>query len=74
MKGFDEMGCDMANNTLDLCRCGLQEVGKAEHLDAALAEDEIDRLSKMRTALQDHSRVGGWGGNPSTSAPGLSTR
>ncbi|GFY94597.1 hypothetical protein Acr_09g0010430 [Actinidia rufa] len=35
------MGCAMTNNTLDLCRHGLQEAGEAEHLDAALAEDEI---------------------------------
>ena len=35
------MGRAMANNTLDLCRRGLQEAGEAEHLDAALADDEI---------------------------------
>ena len=31
----------MANNTLDLCRRELQEAEKAEHLDAALADNEI---------------------------------
>ncbi|GFZ19340.1 hypothetical protein Acr_28g0000450 [Actinidia rufa] len=40
-EGVDEMGCVMANNTLDLCRHGLQEAGEAEHLDVTLAEDEI---------------------------------
>ena len=35
------MGRVRANTTLDLCRCGLQQVGEAEHLDATLANDEI---------------------------------
>ncbi|GFZ17193.1 hypothetical protein Acr_26g0004630 [Actinidia rufa] len=40
-EGVDEMGCAMVNNTLHLCRRGLQEAGETEHLDAALAYAEI---------------------------------
>ena len=35
------MGCAMANNTLYLCRRGLQEAGEPKHLDVVLADDEI---------------------------------
>ncbi|GFZ03269.1 hypothetical protein Acr_15g0018770 [Actinidia rufa] len=38
--GVDEMGRAMANNTLDFCCRGRQEVGEVEHLDATLIEDE----------------------------------
>ena len=31
----------MANNTLNLCRHGLQEAGEAEHHEADLVNDEI---------------------------------
>ena len=35
------MGRAMTNNTLDLCRHGVQEAGEAKQLDAALVDDEI---------------------------------
>ncbi|GFY87193.1 hypothetical protein Acr_05g0008320 [Actinidia rufa] len=54
-EGVDEMGRTMANNTLDLCRRGLQEAGEVEHLNATLVEDEI----AFRERGQDHPRVGG---------------
>ena len=40
-EGVDEIGRVMGNNTLDLCRRGLQEAGKVRHLNAALVEDRI---------------------------------
>ncbi|PSS29905.1 Serine/threonine-protein phosphatase 7 long form like [Actinidia chinensis var. chinensis] len=62
-EGVDEMGHAMANNTLDLCRYGLQEAGEAKHLDPALAEDEI--------AFRERGQVFRDAG-PSTSVPSTS--
>jgi hypothetical protein len=40
-EGVDEMGCIVANATLDLCRGGLQEVVEVKPLKVVFAGDEI---------------------------------
>lgn len=67
-ESVNEMGCIVANITLNLCFGILQEVGEVEHLEVALAEDEIAYPGSVGDADMSTSAP-----SPSMSDPGPST-
>ena len=66
-EGVDEIGCIIANITLNLYRDGLQKVGEAERLEMTLTEDGISYCGSVGDVGSSTSIP-----SPSSSVLGLS--